>query len=73
MKLKEIVENNDTRLGQSFYLGVQGLIVVSIIMFCLETLPNLDEKTRYWFRVVEIVTVLIFTAEYLLRLIVADN
>lgn len=73
MKLKEIIENDNTRLGRIFDLSIQGLIVLSLIMFCLETLPDLSEQTRYWFRVAETATVLVFTAEYLLRLYVADD
>lgn len=52
---------------------IQLLIVVSLVTFSIETLPNLSESARWWLRAIEIVTVAIFTVEYLLRVIVADN
>lgn len=71
--LKQIVEQNDTFAGRSFDLTVQTLIVVSLITFSLETLPDLSIGMRWGLRAVEIATVTIFTVEYLLRLWVADN
>jgi voltage-gated potassium channel len=71
--LKRIVEQNDTRWGRVFDLCIQFLIVVSLITFSIETLPDLSQPLRDVLRYTEIVTVLIFTAEYLLRLYVADG
>lgn len=71
--LKNIVECNDTAAGWLFDLFIQLLIVVSLVTFSIETLPNLSESARWWLRAIEIVTVAIFTVEYLLRVIVADN
>lgn len=73
MNLRKIVEENDTPAGKAFDLTVQGLIVVSLVSFTLETLPNLTPDTRSILSAVELVTVLIFTVEYLLRLLVADR
>lgn len=71
--LKRIIENNDTRLGRGFDFFIQFLIVVSLVTFSIETLPDLSQPTRDVLRYTEIVTVIIFTAEYLLRLYVADR
>lgn len=71
--LKQTVEKTDTRRGQVFALVIQALIVISIISFSIETLPDLSERARHWLGVVEAVMVLIFTVEYLLRLYVADS
>lgn len=71
--LKQIIENNDTRLGHGFDFFIQFLIVVSLVTFSIETLPNLSQPTRDVLRYAEIVTVIIFSAEYLLRLYVADR
>ena len=71
--LKRIIENNDTKRGRLFDLGIQSLIVLSLVTFSIETLPNLSESTQRWLRYVEIGTVTIFTIEYLLRIVVADR
>ena len=41
MSLKRIVEQSDTRAGRWFDRVVSALIVVSLITFSIETLPNL--------------------------------
>lgn len=71
--LKPIVEGSDTRLGRGFDFFIQFLIVASLVTFTIETLPDLSEPARDMLRYTEIVTVIIFTAEYLLRLYVADR
>jgi voltage-gated potassium channel len=71
--LKPIVEQNDTRWGRVFDLVIQSLIVVSLISFSIETLPNLSSATKRWLHVVEVSTVAVFTLEYLLRVVVADR
>lgn len=73
MKLKSIVENNDSKLGRSFDFVIQFLIIVSLISFTIETLPNLSLQFKYILSLVEIISVIIFSIEYILRIIVADN
>lgn len=50
---------------------VQGLILVSLLAFALETLPGLSAVQRQTLRVIEITTVAIFTVEYLLRAVLS--
>ncbi len=71
--LKRIVEGNDTRLGRGFDFFIQFLIVVSLVTFSIETLPDLSQAARDILRYTEIVIVIIFTAEYLIRLYVTDR
>jgi voltage-gated potassium channel len=71
--LKRIVEHNDTRWGRVFDLVIQALIVVSIVSFTIETLPDLSPGTRRVMEVIELVTVIVFSIEYLLRIAVADS
>jgi voltage-gated potassium channel len=71
--IKRIIEKSDTRQGKAFDLTMQTLIVLSIITFSVETLPNLEEQTRYYLRMFEIITVSIFTLEYISRFIVATS
>ena len=72
-KLRKIVEETDTRAGRAFDLFVQSLIIFSISVFAIETLPNLTLGTLEILRYLEVVIVIIFTFEYLLRLIVSKN
>ncbi len=72
-RLKRVVEQTDTTAGRAFDWSIQAVILVSIIGFCIETLPDLQEGTRRTLHVMEVVAVVIFTAEYLLRLWVADR
>jgi voltage-gated potassium channel len=69
--LKEVVERSDTPLGRGFDLAIQTLIVLSLISFSLETLPNLSDAAQGWLRRFETFTVTIFSVEYLLRVCVS--
>jgi voltage-gated potassium channel len=72
-RLKSIVERNDTPAGRFFDLIIQSLILLSLITFSVETLPNLSPSTAVWLHRIELITVVIFTLEYLLRFVVADS
>lgn len=72
-KLKIIVEDNHTREGRWFDLSIQALIILSLISFSIETLPDLNKNLREFLKIFEVITVLIFTIEYLLRLYVSDK
>lgn len=71
--LKQVVEKNNTKPGRIFDIVIQILIVISLITFSIETLPSLSKATRTVLRYTEITIVIIFTIEYLLRILVADN
>ena len=71
--LKTIVEEPTTKMGRAFALFIQGLIVLSLLTFAVETLAGLSNEIRTALRVIEVTTVLIFTAEYLVRILVADR
>lgn len=73
MNLKELVEQSNTPSGRVFDLGIQFLIILSIISFSVETLPNLNSRIHVALRLFETIAVIIFTAEYLLRFFVADK
>ncbi len=70
--LRAIVEQHDTVPGRIFDYVVQGLIVISLVTFSIETLPGLSENTRRILRACEITTVTIFSLEYLLRILVSQ-
>ena len=73
MNLKNIVEKHDTTAGKLFDTFIQILILLSIIAFSIETLPDLSESTIRYFEIFEKITIAIFTIEYILRLIVSDR
>ncbi|MBD10075.1 ion transporter [Winogradskyella poriferorum] len=71
--IKNIVEYNDNKLSKSFALFIQFLIVLSVITFSVETLPNLKPQTKTILNSIEVFCVVVFTLEYLARIYVADN
>ena len=73
MDLKRIVEKTDTPAGRWFDNAVLALIIISLVTFSFETLPDLSPDAASILRWVELVTVLLFTAEYILRIAVADH
>jgi len=73
MGIKQIVEGHDTKTGRAFDLSIQALILLSLVSFCTETLPNVSPGVRVALHAIELVTVCIFAVEYLIRLAVADQ
>ena len=73
MQLKKTIEENDTKYGRIFYLFIQALIILSLISFAIETLPNLNYNLKHFLSILETVVVIIFSVEYILRLSVADK
>ncbi|RYH72539.1 ion transporter [Flavobacteriaceae bacterium 144Ye] len=71
--IKSIVETNDNKLSKYFAFFIQALILLSIITFSIETIPNLKPQTKTIIRSFELFCVTIFTIEYLLRIYVADS
>lgn len=72
-KIKNIVEINDNEQSRYFAFFIQALILVSVITFSIETIPNLSEQTKFWLDVIELFSVIVFTVEYLLRIYVSDR
>jgi voltage-gated potassium channel len=50
-------------------LFFQGVILLSLLDFALETLPDLSDAQRLWVKVAEVFTIVVFTLEYLVRAI----
>ena len=71
--LKKIIEGSDTRAGRVFDLCIQSLIVLSLAAFSVGTLPDLPESIKTALDVFEVFCILIFTVEYLARVVVADR
>lgn len=70
---KQIIESTDSSSGRAFDLIIQFLIVVSLISFSIETIPGLTDTQLSVLRHIEIFCVLVFTVEYISRIVVASN
>lgn len=71
--LYSIIEDNTTPRGRRFDYFIQALILLSLVSFSIDTLPNLSDGFRSGLRVFETVTVIIFSLEYVLRLYVSKK
>ena len=72
-KLRNIVIENNTKSGRRFDLITQALIILSLVSFSFETLPNLDDGTKELLNTFEIISVFLFSLEYLLRVFLNKN
>jgi len=71
--LADMINDKDSRPSRIFSLCIQILIVLSLVTFSIETLPNLSPGTQRILFLIEVIIVSIFTAEYLLRVAFAEN
>lgn len=71
--LKSMLEDLNTKEGRYFAFSIQSLILVSLVTFSIETLPDISAENRSFLTIVERILVGIFTVEYLLRIYVADK
>ena len=72
-EIKHIIEKNESRKGRVFDIFIQLLIIVSLATYSIETLPNLSSQNKSYLQTVELIIVIIFTIEYILRVIVSDK
>ena len=73
MSISEIVNNNDTVAGRVFDGFIFFLIILSLFTFSLETLPGLTDEQREYLHYSEIVISILFTIEYVLRIVTAEK
>lgn len=73
LNLKEIIEDNSTRWGRKFDIFIQLLIILSLVAFSVETIPDLKATTIKFLHYFEIFSITVFSIEYVLRFIVADK
>lgn len=64
---------NKTAFGRVFQSCIQVLIVLSIVAFTVETLPDLSQEMRDALRYFEVFVIAVFTVEYLLRLWLSER
>lgn len=71
--IRNIIESTDSLIGRAFDIFIQFLIVLSVVVFSIETLPDLKTHTREILHSIEIFCVIIFTIEYLARIYIAES
>ena len=71
--LRKIVEDNSTKRGKIFDYTIQILILMSLVAFSLETLPNNSPEFTKLLYDFEVFCIYVFTIEYLLRIIVSKK
>lgn len=72
-RLKPIIEDNTNKAGKWFDLIIQFFIILSLLSFSIETLPNIDGRSKEFLNEFELISIIVFTIEYLLRLWVSDK
>jgi voltage-gated potassium channel len=72
-KLRKIIEDNTTKKGRVFDYCIQILILLSLVSFTIETLPNNSKETIEILNNFEFVCVIFFSIEYILRIYVAKK
>jgi len=72
-KIDKIVETRESKAGLYFDYAIQVLILLSVASFTIETLPDLTAETINYLETFELVCILIFSLEYLVRLYIAKN
>lgn len=68
-RLHEIIYEADTSMGRLFDVLLLILILLSVLLVCLESVPSINAQYQELFNVIEWGITFIFTVEYLLRLI----
>lgn len=71
--LRSVIEDNTTPKGRVFDYTIQVLILISLVAFSLETLPENSELTKKTLDWIEYTTVMFFSIEYILRIYVAKQ
>ncbi len=73
MTILAAVQNPDTPAGKIFDLAALTLILTSVVVMSIETLPNLTSNETYVLGLVEIAITIAFTFEYALRVAASTN
>lgn len=72
-KLHEIIYESDTPMGKLFDVVLMVIIVLSIILVMLESITELYTKYYWEFYIAEWIITLIFSVEYILRVIAINK
>jgi len=73
VKIDQIVDSRETKAGLYFDYIIQFLILLSILAFTIETIPDLEQRTIDLLNTFELVCIIIFSIEYIIRLYIAKK
>jgi voltage-gated potassium channel len=65
--LYELIENTQSPAGKAVNLVLMALIAANILALMLETVDSIYQPAASWFQLFNLISVLIFSGEYLLR------
>lgn len=68
-KLHEVIYEADTTAGKVFDIVLLFVILLSIVIVMLESIASINEKYFEWLYITEWIITIIFTIEYILRII----
>lgn len=71
--LKTLLNDTNTKQGKIFAYFIQILILISLLTFSMSTLPNNSHSMQVALHIVEVVTVIVFSIEYVGRILVAPE
>ncbi|MCY7297091.1 ion transporter [Alteromonas sp. a30] len=71
--MRHIVDDVNNPLGRGFSLIIQLLILISLLAFSLDTLPDLTDAQRDILMYIEVVSVVVFTIEYIARIYAVEQ
>ena len=72
-KLYHVVFRADTRAGRIFDVVLLWLIVISVVIVVLESIPQLNSQYRKEFYALELFFTVLFSIEYILRILVSPK
>ncbi len=72
-KLHEIIEGTHTPMGKLFDIGLLVLILYSVIIVMLESVPRINTKYHDFLNISEWVVTILFSIEYITRIIIAKR
>jgi voltage-gated potassium channel len=72
-KIRSVVEDNSTKKGKIFDYTIQLLILLSLVAFSIETLPNNSDELIEFLYVFEIFCITVFSIEYFLRILISNK
>lgn len=72
-KIRRILEDNTSKSGRYFDYFIQSLILLSLLAFTIETLPDNSAEIIIILHYFELVCIAIFSIEYISRVLVSKN
>lgn len=72
-KIRRMVEEKNTLAGRWFDLSIQILIILSLLVYSVGTLPNLSHFWKKVLTILDLFCYVIFTVEYILRIYITKK